>query len=254
MTPQEILHFRDRLRDARLKTLEDAEDFVDIVQVLEDLGRQLRQRPLPGMRVKLNPNAGGFGLGAFERELTQLVQRSDYRTLSAKNSVFHSDFKNLFVRVRIGRNGAVHDGVFARHLAGSSVELSLILEDALTMGMDMVKEFMVRNVVTSEVWQPLSFIRLTMLKNSFSYLPVNRDGNWKLISDFNLASYLDQTRPQRLMQTLGEAIEQGLKTEDAYVCCPDTLKQTALEQCNGKPILVVADGHLEGVVTPFDLL
>jgi len=75
------------------------------------------------------------------------------------------------------------------HLTTNAVELSIVLEEAIMNGYDRVGDFMVRNTVCAYLWQPLSFIRQTMLANSFSYLPVptgdrgSQFGNWLQISD-----------------------------------------------------------------------
>jgi len=60
--------------------------------------------------------------------------------------------------------------------------------------MKRIGDFMVPNAVCAETWQSLSFIRQTMLKNSFSYLLVNTGAeakpSWQLVSDTALAHRL----------------------------------------------------------------
>jgi hypothetical protein len=258
MTSPERLHFRDRLRDARNATLEDAENFVSIVQVLEYLGKRLRhlERPSKGH---------GHGIGAYQYEFKWLASVCNYDLLSSSWPTYNTDFTCLFDKVRDGRNQAVHQGVFARHLADTALELSLVVEDALVtedepnMDFESIQNFMVRGVVQAELWQPLSYIRLTMLKSSFSYLPFRIEDEWKFVSDHNLATYLNGTkgktaRDNLLLETLEEARSRGLVIEKALVCPPETARQDALADCKGKPILVLKHGHLLGLATPFDLL
>src|SRR6266851_4082797 len=55
------------------------------------------------------------------------------------------------------------------------------------------RPFIVKDVVSAQMWQPLSFIRQTMLVNSFSFLPLNEPTapkRWKLVSDTAVAVYL----------------------------------------------------------------
>lgn len=258
LPPQEKLHFRDRLRDARAATLEDAENFVSIVQVLEDLGKRIRHLTTPG-------TAMAPGFGGYKGELQRLAMLCHYHRLSARWPTYNTDFTCLFEKVRDGRNNAVHQGVFARHLADTAQELSLVLEDALVtedeteMPFESIQNFMVRGVVQAELWQPLSYVRLTMLRSSFSYLPVELKGEWNFVSDHNLATYLNRAtnqteRQNRLLETLEEALANGLLAELAFVCGPELRRKDALDGCNDKPILVVDQGHLLGVATPFDLL
>src|SRR5439155_14524227 len=101
----------------------------------------------------------------------------------------HTPFSVLYELVRRGRNAAMHEGASARHLTLHAIELALVLEDALMMGMDQIGDYMVRNPVYAALWQPLSFVRQEMLVNSFSYLPVaieERSGkDWRLVSDLS---------------------------------------------------------------------
>ena len=85
----------------------------------------------------------------------------------------------------------MHQGAFARHLTVHAIELAIVLEDALTqLKNPMVSNFMVRNPVCAEMWQPVGLIRQQMLVNSYSYLPVLRENHWYLISDADIAMYL----------------------------------------------------------------
>lgn len=69
------------------------------------------------------------------------------------------------------------------------------------------KEFMVRDPVCAELWQPISAIRRTMLLNAFSFLPFQREsGTWRLLSDRHLVAFLRESeaaRKDRILLTLG---------------------------------------------------
>ena len=91
----------------------------------------------------------------------------------------HTPFPQQYDLVREARNERMHDGAAARHATSHAIQLALVLEDALMNSYDnkvsdfTVSDFMVRNPVCASMWQPLSFIRQTMLTSSFSCLPVN---------------------------------------------------------------------------------
>jgi hypothetical protein len=56
-------------------------------------------------------------------------------------------------------------------LTTHAFQVALILEDALMTDMKMVSQYMVRDVVCAQSWQPISFVRQQMLAYSYSYLP-----------------------------------------------------------------------------------
>ena len=69
-----------------------------------------------------------------------------------------------------GRNDALHQGAFARHLTKHAIELAIVLEDVLSNDLDpVVTDFMLRNPVCGEPWQPIAFLRQQMLANSYSF-------------------------------------------------------------------------------------
>jgi hypothetical protein len=161
------ISFFGQLRDARENALRDAEAFDGIIQVLERLGSLL---------------LGEIGtLDKYRKVITNKVDGSalakdipeDWRDV-------HIPFSRLYELVRIARNDALHQGAFARHLTIHAIELSLVLEDALMSSLDnpTVGDFMVRNPICAELWQPISYIRQQMLASSFSFLPikVTKDG------------------------------------------------------------------------------
>ena len=127
------------------------------------------------------------------------------------------------------------------------------------------REFMVRDPVCASLWQPMSFIRQTMLENSFSFLPIALDPSgsttWRLISDFVLARYLrsamsEADRLKLLAKKLGDVVKAGhIDLIEAPLCQPEDTVDTILGLSSGLPVLVVsANDGLRGIVTPFDVL
>jgi hypothetical protein len=246
------IYFRDTLRDARSIALRDSEGFTAILFAIERLGRFLSGR--------------GSGLGQYQRRILELAGASPLsRAQGTVARSLHIPIDHLFALIQEGRNSALHEGAFARHLTSRSIELSLIIEDALTMDMRNVADFMTRGPTCASAWQPLSFVRQTMLATSFSYLPVwtdwERESKWRLVSDFALADYLrsaesNADRARRLSQSLQDAVAAGLTLQAAFVCTGDCSAQDALRESNSMPILVRGDRahELVGIAAPFDLL
>ena len=110
---------------------------------------------------------------------------------------YFSSFDSLFDLVKTARNDAMHTGVYARHATAAAIELCIGLETALmnvaNMPRTIVKDFMVKSPIIVESWQPVAFARQLMLTHSFSFLPVQRDGKWMLISEGAIAKYLRRT-------------------------------------------------------------
>lgn len=241
------VYFRDKLRDARYAVLRDSEAFDEVLFALERLGVFLF-----GEKVAT--------LSCYQANLNDLSKKSCLsKDIPKKFNMYHIPFHKLYEMVMSARNDALHQGAIARHLARHAIELSLILEDALMSEANKVCHFMVRDVVCAEEWQPLSFIRQNMLTNSFSYLPVCVDGKWKIISDYAIASYLrsvnSEERKERLAKRLSESVKDDL--EKAETCDENTDVSAILDKLRkntGKPILVISDKKLVGILTSFDLL
>ena len=253
------LHYRDELRESRLKALRDAESFEDIVFVLERIGVHLTDKI-------------GLGLGGYKQAISQLAGG-----IPETCDDWHSSFDGLYELVCEGRNDALHQGAFARHLTTWAVQLATIVEDALveeaTQSMAaQIKDFMIQNPVRAYMWQPMSSIRQIMLANSFSYLPVavgeQCKPSWHLISDFAVVSFLRRTTPgktkreQRLerLERLSCKLQEARKEKpdllcEARICRASDLVESVLRDSQGKPVLVLGNpGELRGLVTPFDLL
>jgi len=252
MQMESALHFRNQFRQARALALRDAEAFDELIFVVERMGTFLTHRvdTLHGYRKRIEDEAKKSPLAC---------------EVPCKWPDLHIPFTELFNLVEDGRNWAMHQGAVARHLTNHATKLAIVLEDALMSNCDKVRDFMVQNPVCAQMWQPLSFIRQTMLENSFSFLPVNSTPEaaptWKLVSDLEVARYLRAGAPGgrslRLAETLLQAVKpEGVQLNTPKLCAPDESGRTALEGCKGLPILVKnsATGNLLGILTAFDLL
>lgn len=248
--------FRDELRNARAQAFRDAEGFAHVLFAIERLGSFL---------------FGEIGaLGRYRTDLRMIAMRSPLgHAIGAEHPTIHPKFDNLFDLVLAGRNDAMHHGAAARHITRHAVELALILEDALmTIGPQRVREFMASPPICAELWQPVSFVRRTMLENAFSYLPVDAGGeergNWKLVSDVALARYLRTgpagvSRNDKLAATLGEVVCSGkLDLVSADTCSAlDSAEEATSRFTDGRPLLVLRPedvGNLLGLLSPFDLI
>lgn len=249
---QEVaLHFRDQLRAARAVALRDAEAFQEIVFVLERLGAYLSKEQ--------------GNLGSYSTWITNQAAHSPMANeVPEELPNFHQHFDIKYDIVRDARNSALHEGALARHLTANAVELSLVLEEGLMSERHQVSDFMVRNPVCAFMWQPLSFIRQTMLVNSFSYLPVpieeGSKTDWRLISDFRLSHFLRKSGridKSRLIQRLQDALKSGqIELHPAKTCGPQDKIEALLQTSDGLPTLVLSADNKEllGILTPFDLL
>jgi CBS domain-containing protein len=249
MTSENERYALESLRTARAAALSDAEGFPEVLFALERVG------------IALSGIVGA--LREYRTSLRELALRSPLATaLTPLQRHCHIDFDPLFEIVREARNDALHHGAFARHLTRHAVELCLLLEDGLMSNATVVADFMVRDPVSAELWQPLSLIRQQMLANSFSYLPVHlKDGSWGLLADLAIARAVARSlgtgkRKEALASTLEEALaNRSVEISAATVIFPSETVETALAKCDGRPLLV-ADGvgRLVGILTSFDLL
>ena len=247
---QQRLYFRDEFRRGRSIALGDAEGYSELIHILERLGRFVSGR--------------ADGLASYREFFVGSAIRSPLAdAIPSRWRGHHAPFEVVYDQLRRARNSAFHEGAAARHITADAVSVALILEDALMTGLETVGDYMVRSPVCAELWQPISFIRQTMLANSFSSLPVDisnrQEGKWRLIQDVGLAAFLRQVsadRSRRLGLSLEDAIAEGVVVIEPYVCSSDTSVAAALERCDGKPILITGDSkrQLLGIATPFDLL
>ena len=252
MDLEQGLYFRDQLRAARAKALEDAEGFQYVFFCLEGIGVHLSDKV--------------EGLFEYKEKLAHIAANSPLASdVPANASTSHSSFDTLYDDLRLARNDAVHQGAYARTLTSHAVALALILEDALMSEARKVSHFMVRDPVCAKPWQPVSFIRQQMLVHSFSYLPLfgESDGSWKLVPEHLVARYLrsarDRTdRNRRLATPLATAISSGeLLPVEAITVSPNTELEDAIKLLGERPILVVTGGgqdSLVGILAASDVL
>lgn len=262
MTREPALAFVDQLRAARLDALRDAEAFDGIIHAVERLGSYITKYKF-----------GDFGkygdLGKYAQDIETLVE--DAAASWKPDEQFRDlqmPFNTLYDLVREARNDALHQGAFARHLTEHAIQLAIILEDSLkTCLKPVVTDFMIRNPVCAEHWQPVGFLRQQMLANSYSFLPVLcEDKKWRLVSDAAIAQFLGPEREgpertKRLSRTLKKAIgssDSSLKLTDAGFGDRTTSIEVALKSLRDAPVLLVKNSAdapgLLGIVTAFDLL
>lgn len=255
-TPESALTFRNAFREARLKVLANAENYQELLFVLERLGTHLAGRDV--------------GLACAKPYIMELVEHGALEGKPAASDTGELRASELYDLVRNARNDAMHEGTFARNLAVHLVRLSVILEDALVNMADgrKAKHYMMREPITAEPWEPIAFVRQKMLVHSFSHLPVRIGRSWKIVSDHGIAVYLWQLdggacEKKRLQQRLDCAVKERLKVRRAVVVKPedvvrDVVKERERYIRQGYPILVEADlkdgKTLVGILTPFDLL
>jgi hypothetical protein len=255
--------FANQLRSARLAALSDAEAFDGIIHVVERLGSYLYKE-------ELGKKGEGGSLFEYTEKLKALATGSGMAVDTP--NLFRNlltPFGTLYYLVRTARNDALHQGAFARHLTKHAIELAIILEEALSEHLDpIVSDFMVRNPVYAELWQPVGFVRQQMLANSYSYLPVDcGHGAWSIVSDVQIAMFLGAKRSggertKRLAKTLKEAQESEepplrltqVEPVDENKSLADALELLKKEDA----ILLVWNpnqtARLVGVLTAFDLL
>jgi len=200
-------------------------------------------------------------LGRYKKRLKEVGAHSPLaQQVPKKHPALHIPFDKLYELVSDARNEAMHQGVYARHLARHAIELFLILEDGLMNRSNCISDYMVTSPVIAESWQPVSLIRQRMLADSFSFLPVQIAREWKVVADYKLAKWLrtvsnDGERKDRLNITLDAARNMGLELVDPVIAENEDMVSNVLAKCDGRPILVVdRDRRLLGIATPYDLL
>jgi hypothetical protein len=252
LSPSEAEFFANELRDAREAAQKDAEDFDQIIHSVELLGSFLFGR--------VDSLSGYQNLICNEARNSPLAD--DVPTQCPE---FHVPVERLYELVKDARDDAMHQGAFARRLTEHSIQLSLILEDALRKGhkMSTVGEYMSRKPIFAELWQPISFLRQIMLENAFSYLPVKMEGGCYLVADLDIASYLGRAtsktdRKRRLATRLLDALSEKLVY--ARRCTAETSVEQALKAFDEdhRPLLIWRaesdPPEIIGILSPSDLL
>ncbi|SPE57231.1 conserved hypothetical protein [Verrucomicrobia bacterium] len=259
------VYFLNEFRQARAAVLQDAEAVDAVIHALERMGMFLYKRV--------------GDLGRYEKFIWDFVERHSKLAKQVPDQCSeHIHFETLYNALQEARNSAMHEGAYARQLASNAVRLALILEDALMNTLEHVEDFMVRNPMCAEMWQPLSFIRQTMLENSFSWLPVCVEAAgqpaWQLVSDTEVALYL-RPKPhcKQRADLRGRSLQEATKGHDGIklnLITAPTLEPKAKvvdvlikwDSQDGKlgqntlPVLVTRKGTAEllGILTPHDLL
>lgn len=259
LTPEERVHYRDRLRTARYSALADAEGFSEICFVVEALGmRMLKQQAT---------------LGDYKGNLVALAGNIRVmKTLANDYPGCFSQFHALCETLNKARNDAMHTGAYARHATYAAIELCIHLEEAVMAGPAMdpqedlcsmkVRDLMVKEVVSLQGWHPVAYARKLMLMHSFSFLPVWIENDWKLVSEMSVASFLRNERKKRLAMPICEAVGQNepLSLEKALQIRPDQKINDLYSASftNSARLWLVTESdtpdRLLGVLSPFELL
>lgn len=139
-------------------------------------------------------------LGDYKDLLLQLARRADAAPDEDDERAIYTPLEVLFAAVKEGRNDAVRQGAYARHLVRHCVELA-IHEEGLMADSRCVADFMVRKPASAEPWQPVALARQQMLTNSFSHLLIWIDNQWHLLSDHAIARFLAaSTNPRQAVR------------------------------------------------------
>jgi len=243
-----------QLRSARLTALADAEAFDSIIHVIERIGSHLS-------RETIGKKGQPGSLGAYAAWLKPFVKKKlgpVARAVEFRGLI--TPFNELYDLVRFARNEALHQGAFARHLTKHAIELAIVMEDALkTCLKPVVAHFMVRNPLCAELWQPIGFIRQQMLANSYSYLPVELEETWAIVSDKAIAQFLggkreDERWKKKFFTTLKES---GIELPEAKVLHENETLEEASKSLSLSPVLLVTrkgSPDVLGMLTAFDLL
>ena len=249
LAPERLFHLR-AFRQARVGLLDDAEAYLPVFVCLENLGRRLHE----------GGNAAPPFVNGLVEPLVDFLAPFAYVFLSASDSKNHVE--SLLKRLAHARNDAVHSGAYARHLGTGCLAVSLIAEEALSKNMNTVSDFMAGDVAVAEGWQPLSFARQIMLKNSFTWLPVYFDKKWQLLSAQAVLKALGQSQGNERARVLNTSIDELMSSGNLELCPATKIKNHESADAarkilsdNSEPLLVIdAAGHLVGIVMAFDLL
>lgn len=236
--PAAALAFADQLRSARESAIKDVEAFGAVIHAIERLG---------SYRVKEAKSLSGY-----KKCLEDLFPWS-------QDDHGPESFRRLYDAVTEERNDAVHQGAYARHLTLHTIELALQLEEVLRNMLDpIVENYMVRNPICAELWQPIRMIRQQMLANSFSFLPLKiNDDQWGLLSDTKLALHLRQD-PSLRKTLMDQSLEKsGIKPDEAKIVSEKDELTKAVKYVVDGPVLVHRENDkstIVGILTAFDML
>lgn len=253
-----FIHFRRALRTARAAVQANAEAYIEVVQVVESLGKYLGANCAG--RTPL-----GFGEAA---EVIRSVLFPDPRAWAGRPPPGHEpSVGTLYERLREVRNATVHEGASARTAGAHAIRLSLALEEALMIRLKddpSVVPWMVPDPVVAQPWQTVSQVRTALLSGGYSALPLWWEGAWHFVRDVELVDYL------RGGGKLYLALSRVLKgrpslakpAKERHVITSTMTVRDLLGQGwpEGLPVLIVENGpqgpgsRLVGILTPHDLL
>jgi len=255
--PETRRWFIEQLREARADAQRDAEGCDSIIVVLERMGMFLTKR-----------------MGTLSYYKARLVKLAEESPVTVKDRSDHlgclTPFSRLYDYVERGRNKAYHEGAYARHLTTHAIAMTVALEHSLMQHSTTVGDLMVPNPVCAFLWQPISFVRQTMLVNSFSYLPIRRQGDgqtkpWQFITASSVAEYVRSANSWKDGRArLATSVENALASDKPIRLVPartysvDASIQSVMKRLQpgtDEPVLITrADFDLVGILSPFDLL
>ena len=235
-TAEKVFHLH-RLRDARYNALKDAEDFTSICFALEELGCRLK-----GSRA--------MGFGGYEKQ---------YRGLSVLGGMDPGRFAILFDQVRVARNDAAHQGVFARNAARRAIRLCIYIEEILLNELELVGDVMSSGLQMAEPYHTLSHLRELMLSSSFSFLPYRVLEEYLLVSDLFIAKLLRSAEfggSKFYSVTLAQIGPEGINSLERAEVLGETDPLTGvMDRISVYPAVVQnASAHPVGIISAFDLL
>lgn len=242
------LYFARQLRAARAQVQADAEGYVAVAIVIEQLGAALGAKD---------------GMAKAERcIINALSLSSDW----GRGDCGTPSLASAYDRVRRARNIAVHEGAMSRAVAAHAIHLTIGLEVALMKAANThaAHVWMVPNPTVAHPWMTVAQVRSALLAGGFSALPIWWQGAWHLVRDIDVVAYLKQAGMDRARARLqdvvgtGTAPELHLQTEPLRIR-PEKDVETldAADWKSGELALVVceeAPERLLGVLTPHDLL
>ena len=244
----EALYFSKELRNARSTALADSEGWQTLISVFERLA-------------KFVTRCQRTTIGTFDaaQVFFQIIGGHQEGDIPPDGHV-----KLLLQQVVVGRNSEFHGGAAARRFARHCVEFSFLLEEGLKNAMNKnLGLIMSSPVISVETWQMLTDVRRLMLENSFTWIPVRKDGVWLVISDHALVCYLERNSEALKTETVSAALseEQGLAAplHKIFYEQMEIRNEKLLGSLASGPVLVASTkdrspNRIVGVVTAFDLL
>jgi predicted transcriptional regulator len=243
LSEDQKFYFLKALRTARYSAQKDAEDFLNLCFVFEELGLRLA-----GVKRK--------GLGSYD---------DFYKEIFKFYSYSHISLMDKFYSVVRARNDAAHQGAFARAASIKAQLVSIELEAIIMSKARSVRQIMSEDVVWAEEFFTVAKVREIMLLNSFSYLPCHIGSRIYLISDAAVADVWnrDQTNEKRNEKLYSATIKELFSLKEIGLESPvEIIHQDAeisriLEKLGSKPVLVSNDKfnkNIVGIVTAFDYL